>query len=149
MGPELEQYCRESAKSCDTVPDVHPDDFIFEYIAGHPGFSDPREAVSYYFNDGRHSAHQLREILSNDLGIAPSTALSLVEFASGYCCVTRHLAKILEDENALPTHFQGRTFSTQFEDPPFWVCSLISDNKKMKQCFLAHSCSVFRQKCRV
>jgi SAM-dependent methyltransferase len=94
MEVDFEQYCRESAKSCDTIPDVHPDDFIFKFV-GHPSFSDPRDAISYYFNDGRHSAHKLREILSNDLEIAPSTPLSLLEFASGYGCVTRHLAKIL------------------------------------------------------
>jgi SAM-dependent methyltransferase len=95
MEPDFEQYCRESAKSCDTIPDVHPGDFIFKFIVGHPSFSNPRDAVSYYFNDGRSSAHKLREILSADLGIDPSTPLSLLEFASGYGCVTRHLAKIL------------------------------------------------------
>jgi hypothetical protein len=95
MEPDFEQYCRESGRSCGTIPDVHPDDFIFKFIVAHPRFSDPRDAVSYYFSDGRNSAHKLREILSNDLEIGPSTPLTLLEFASGYGCVTRHLAKIL------------------------------------------------------
>src|SRR6516225_4005902 len=95
MEPDFEQYCRESGKLCDAIPDVHPDDFIFKFIVGVPRFSDPRDAVSYYFSDGQSSAHKLREILSNDLEIAPNTPLRLLEFANGYGCVTRHLAKVL------------------------------------------------------
>jgi SAM-dependent methyltransferase len=97
MKPDFDEYCRESAKSCDAVPDVHPDDFIFKFIIDHPNWTDPKDAVSYYFCDGQSSAHKLRDILSNDLGITPGTPLSLLEFASGYGCVTRHLAKILQN----------------------------------------------------
>jgi SAM-dependent methyltransferase len=94
MEHNFEQYCRESAKSFETIPDIHPDDFIFKYIVGHPNWTDPKDAVWYYFSDERSSAHKLRET-KGDLGIAPSTRLSLLEFASGYGCVTRHLPKIL------------------------------------------------------
>ena len=95
MEHNFEQYCRESAKSCETVPDVHADDFIFKYIVGHSNWTDPKDAIGYYFSDGRSSALKLREILVSDLGIAASTPLRLLEFASGYGCVTRHLPRIL------------------------------------------------------
>src|SRR6202022_1172572 len=101
MEPDLEEYCRESARSYDTVPDVYPEDFIFKFIMGHPSFSDPKDAVSYYFGDGRSSAHKVREILTNTLRLAPGTPLILLEFASGYGCVPRHLAKLLPNISIL------------------------------------------------
>jgi hypothetical protein len=91
----FEQYCCESAKSCETIPDVHAADFIFRYIVSSPIWASPRDAIWYYFSDGRNSARKLRDILVSDLGIAPNTPLSLLEFASGYGCVTRHLPRIL------------------------------------------------------
>jgi hypothetical protein len=88
MEPDFEQYCRESGKLCETNPNIHADDFIFKYIVSHPNWTNPKDAVWYYFSGGRSSADKLREILSSDHGIAPSTPLSLLEFASGYGCVT-------------------------------------------------------------
>jgi ubiquinone/menaquinone biosynthesis C-methylase UbiE len=95
MEHNFEQYFRESARLFETIPDVHPDDSLFKFVVGHSHFADQRDAVRRYFSNGRDSAVKLREILSSDLGIAPGTPLSLLEFASGYGRVTRHLPKIL------------------------------------------------------
>jgi hypothetical protein len=115
MNSDIDQYCHESASAFETIPDVHPDDFIYKFVLGHPRFSDPRDAVSYYFSDGRNSARTLREILSIDLEIAPSTSLSLLEFASGYGCVTRHLPKMLPNVSIVASdiHPQANEFVRQ------------------------------------
>lgn len=112
---DFDQYCRESAESYETIPDVHPDDFIFKFLIGHPNWTDPKDAIGYYFSDGRSSALKLREILSSDLGIDLGMPHSMLEFASGYGCVTRHLPKILPDVSIVASdiHPQANEFIRQ------------------------------------
>jgi hypothetical protein len=115
MEDNFEQYCRESALAYQTIPDVHPDDFIFKFILGHPNWTDPKDAVWYYFSDGRSSALKLRETLSSDLGVDLSAPLTMLEFASGYGCVTRHLPRILPDVSIVASdiHPQANEFIRQ------------------------------------
>jgi SAM-dependent methyltransferase len=68
---------------------IHPDDFIFDFIIKHPGFSSDAERVDYYFTDGARSARQLQELIGQHLDTM--NKVRLLEFASGYGCVTRHL----------------------------------------------------------
>jgi hypothetical protein len=69
---------------------VHPDDHIFNFVISHPGFKSDTDRIDYYFADGARSARQLDEIIKahfgNDCG-----KVRLLEFASGYGCVGRHL----------------------------------------------------------
>ena len=70
-------------------PDVHPADMIFRFVATHSGFPDSYQAIQYYFADGKKSAERLRALVQQWL---PDRAQGrLLEFASGYGCVTRHL----------------------------------------------------------
>jgi len=69
--------------------DVHPADMIFQFVAKHNGFPDAYQAIQYYFTDGRMSAERLRELLARNL--PDKSSGRLLEFASGYGCVTRHL----------------------------------------------------------
>lgn len=70
-------------------PDVHPADMIFRFVATHLGFPDSYQAIQYYFADGRKSAERLTDLIRQWL---PGKATGrLLEFASGYGCVTRHL----------------------------------------------------------
>ena len=87
---ELLGFCREEAAAFQVVPDIHPDDFIFQFILTNPYFTNPKDAVHYYFNDGKNSARRLSAILTNVLHLGHSP-IQLLEFASGYGCVTRHL----------------------------------------------------------
>jgi 2-polyprenyl-3-methyl-5-hydroxy-6-metoxy-1,4-benzoquinol methylase len=68
---------------------IHPDDHIFTFLLAHPGFRAEPDRATYYFEDGARSRMKLesltKELLLNDRH-------SLLEFASGYGCVTRHLA---------------------------------------------------------
>lgn len=76
-------------------PQVHLDDHIFRFVIEHPGFKAIDAAVRYYFEDGQRSARRLKAILS-ELGIYGSGRdLSMLEFASGYGCVSRHFANEL------------------------------------------------------
>ena len=70
-------------------PDVHPADMIFRFVATHTVFPDAYQAIQYYFQDGRTSAERLRAIIRQWLPDRPQGRL--LEFASGYGCVTRHL----------------------------------------------------------
>ena len=70
---------------------VHPDDHIYNFVLGHPGFNTDGDRVNYYFNDGSRSATQFLGLVKKyvDVGGKPK----VFEFASGYGCVTRHLVK--------------------------------------------------------
>jgi SAM-dependent methyltransferase len=70
-------------------PDVHPADMIFRFVATHNGFPDPYQAIQYYFADGRTSADRLQALVRQWLPDRQQGRL--LEFASGYGCVTRHL----------------------------------------------------------
>ena len=69
----------------------HPADFIYEFVVRHPSFSSIKQAVDYYFDDGARSAAKFEAIVR---GLAfPGHPLHILEFASGYGCVTRHLKR--------------------------------------------------------
>ena len=60
------------------------------FLRSHPAFvNSPEGAIEYYFRSGRESANMFRTIVEKDLGLNGSK--SVLEFASGYGCVTRHL----------------------------------------------------------
>lgn len=81
------------------VPTVHPDDLIFRFITDYPGFKTHEEAIRYYFYDGANSAKKLDALLFSQLDLSRSAETSLLEFASGYGCVTRHLVNELAPVN--------------------------------------------------
>lgn len=72
---------------------VHPDDHIFNFLISHPGFADEQSKIDYYFCDALKSSKQLAEIIEKH---NPGTKrpVKLLEFASGYGCVSRHLKKL-------------------------------------------------------
>jgi len=65
---------------------VHPADHIWNFVLGHPGFGSRQAAIAYYFSDGAASARHFRDLIG--------TPRAMLEFASGYGCVTRHLARV-------------------------------------------------------
>lgn len=90
MQEHIALYARETG----VISDIHPDDLIYQFLIENPCFSNANDrAVQYYFYDGAKSAHKLKELLFSQLGLRQSENTSLLEFASGYGCVTRHLIK--------------------------------------------------------
>lgn len=73
---------------------VHPCDYIYFACIDEKGhtWSGVSEAVNYYFENGGVSANKLADIVSA-LGYEKDRRISVLEFASGYGCVSRHLKK--------------------------------------------------------
>lgn len=71
------------ASTFDVIPDIHELDFIFQYsLSRNPNFS---RVVKRYFDRGAYSAKKLADYI----GDRPDP--SVLDFASGYGCVARHL----------------------------------------------------------
>ena len=87
---EVEEAIGACAARLGVKPDIHAEDFIFQFVMSHPHFKSPADAVSYYFDDGRKSADRVSSLIETHM--PAHNHVSLLEFASGYGCVTRHLA---------------------------------------------------------
>ena len=111
---ELEPHIGQYAAQLNVSPKIHPEDFIFRFLIDNPTFPDQSQAVRYYFEDGRRSADKLKEVLPG-LGIDVDKPFSLLEFASGYGCVTRQLANAMPAINvtACDIHTQATDFHRQ------------------------------------
>lgn len=72
---------------------IHPEDHIFQFLVTNPVFPSKKEAIDYYFKDGRKSAETLLD-LTTSFYPPVDTPIKLLEFASGYGCVTRHLLNL-------------------------------------------------------
>jgi SAM-dependent methyltransferase len=95
MQEDIFGYANETG----VVADIHPDDLIFRFVVKCPGFKTNKEAIQYYFHDGANSAKKLSNLLFSELGLKRTVDTSLLEFASGYGCVTRHLTNQLTPLN--------------------------------------------------
>lgn len=82
---------QESAARYSVSPEIHDDDLLLPFLLKLPAFPEPRLAIDYYFSDGAESARKLREVLIRNTSYAHHGRLSVLEFASGYGMVTRHL----------------------------------------------------------
>ena len=85
---DLGQLRDAAARRFGTRAAVHPDDLLWDFIAGHSLFPTLTEAADYYFSDGAESARKLAELIDDLFG---RTDVSVMEFASGYGMVSRHL----------------------------------------------------------
>ncbi|MDB5763997.1 MAG: hypothetical protein JWQ21_2992 [Herminiimonas sp.] len=107
---------------------IHPEDFIYHFVMNHAQFLDnPKAAIDYYFSTGDESAKCLIN-LKQDLGI--NGAASLLEFASGYGCVTRHLTRHSEEfqTTACDIHQPALDFIKQSIKVPCIQSSNIPEN---------------------
>ena len=86
----------EAAARHDVTHVVHPDDFIFRFLWENPAFKSKKDAIQYYFNDGANSARLLRRVLTEVCKL-DTDGLRLLEFASGYGCVTRHFKNVIPE----------------------------------------------------
>src|ERR1700693_2168905 len=85
----------QAAQQYGVPHDIHPDDMLWQYLLRHRNFPTPDAAIRYYFSDGAESARKLESIVREHLpSVASSRKVSLLEFASGYGMVTRHLANM-------------------------------------------------------
>jgi SAM-dependent methyltransferase len=73
--------------------EIHSDDFIYHFLS--TNCDTKTNPSKYYFEDGRRSAEKLRYLISDHTNLDLGRGFSLLEFASGYGCVTRHLRQVL------------------------------------------------------
>src|SRR5262245_24245596 len=71
---------------------IHDNDFILQFLRGLPFYPSEEHARAEYFRTGKESACHLRDLVTQFIGNGP---LTILEFASGYGCVTRHLASTI------------------------------------------------------
>jgi SAM-dependent methyltransferase len=69
----------------------HPGDLIYQYVVQQPLFPGLESAVFFYFQDGLRSSNKLSNIFYQ---LKLQKPVRLLEFASGYGCVTRHLKRL-------------------------------------------------------
>jgi hypothetical protein len=89
------QICDNAAQRWGVNAEIHPDDFIFHFLFDNPTFQSKEMAIEYYFDDGFSSAQKLLSVLKEICGFDGEEKLSLLEFASGYGCVTRHIRNVI------------------------------------------------------
>ncbi len=80
--------------------DIHADDFIYQFYIESNVKPDPETAranvTTYYFSDGDRSAQRLDGLIRQFHPEAAARRLALLEFASGYGCVSRHLRRMAD-----------------------------------------------------
>lgn len=93
--PEDMRWAHDAAARFGVSDTLHREDFILHFLFNNPLFTERREAIEYYFFDGHRSSQKLTALLT-EIGLDLSAEHNLLEFASGFGCVTRHL------KNAMP-----------------------------------------------
>jgi 2-polyprenyl-3-methyl-5-hydroxy-6-metoxy-1,4-benzoquinol methylase len=110
---DFETIRQEAAHQYGVAPDIHLGDMIWRYILHHPNYPAPEPAVRHYFSDGAESARKLESIIREHLPSSGSNRkVSILEFASGYGMVTRHLANMSSQDKlvACDIHQQAVDF---------------------------------------
>lgn len=92
LSDDLRNACAAAAGKWGVAPDVHPDDFILRFLLEKSDAPGAGQAVETYFEDGARSAEQLAGLLTGVCGFQDQPC-HVLEFASGYGRVTRHLAR--------------------------------------------------------
>lgn len=131
MDNKIELYkenARYSAEKYSVRCEIHPSDFIFDFLINNQSFPDRASAVNYYFSDADNSARKLKSFLDSICGFQ-GKLVSLLEFASGYGCVTRHLAKILPNTHvtSCDIHNEAVTFINETLDVKAIVSNTIPE----------------------
>jgi len=79
-------------------PEIHAEDFLYQYLLGDPDEADldrrRAHVTEYYFLDGDRSARRLDALVKKFYSKPCAERIALLEFASGYGLVSRHLRKM-------------------------------------------------------
>jgi SAM-dependent methyltransferase len=95
LDAELEAIRQQAAQLYGVPAEIHPEDMIWQYLLHHRIFPNPEAAVRHYFSDGAESARKLETIVREHLpSVTSNRKVTILEFASGYGMVTRHLANM-------------------------------------------------------
>lgn len=111
LSDDMRNACAAAARNWGVSPDVHPDDFILRFLLESANSGGSEQAVETYFEDGARSAEQLADLLTGVCGFKDQPC-QVLEFASGYGRVTRHIARAAPfcSVTACDIHPQAVTF---------------------------------------
>lgn len=110
---EMAPFCEVWAKFHGVNASMHSEDMILRFLLGNSCFPSKADAIKYYFQTGKDSASNLLSILK-EAGVS-SHPVSLLEFASGYGCLSRHLITLpdLIDLTSCDIHTEAISFLSQ------------------------------------
>ena len=125
---QLPAWCAESAASYEVVAAIHPEDFIFRNTMRNA--ATPRAGVQKYFDMGAESTNKLRAVIA-ELGMSEA-GLRLLEFASGYGRMSRHLARKASDIElaACDIHEEAGAFCAAQLNIPFLLSKSVPEDFK-------------------
>jgi hypothetical protein len=97
----------EKANQLNIVPTIHPHDFIFKFVLENHS-DDEANAVAQYYDLGSYSANLLGNFISEVTRVKTFlneqwTPTTLLDFASGYGCVARHLKNVVSNIETVST----------------------------------------------
>ena len=115
ISEDLHARARSEASVAGVDAALHEEDYILRFLLENPSFKDRQSAIEYYFRDARNSAEQLSRIVFDELGFAKRPDFSILEFASGFGCVTRHLPAIMYPWNVVSSdiHVEANAFNAK------------------------------------
>ena len=110
---EIQQLGSDLSRIYGVSEFLHSEDMLLQFLLDNPCFPDKKSAINYYFKTGKDSVDNLISILK-ELG-THKPPISLLEFASGYGCVSRHLIKKpdLFNLTSCDIHTEAMVFLTQ------------------------------------
>lgn len=106
----LKSAIEKGGKAFEVFADIHPEDHLFAFFRAHAKTDD--EAVDMYFSQGRDSAMMFAEL------VAKYRATVVLEFASGYGRMTRHVKHVAPhvDLTVCDIHPQANRFVSENMD---------------------------------
>ena len=118
-------YLRESPPSAaalrekyGVITDIHLDDWVFSYLYEMFG-RDMDKTLGIYLMSGRVSAEKIRDLIVDLQGATLADGkirepMTLLDFASGYGCVTRHINNVIPDGKvvAMDIHDKAMYFNS-------------------------------------
>jgi SAM-dependent methyltransferase len=110
---EVWEWCKEAGRTLDANPIVHPEDYMFSFIIKMG--KTPRQGVFDYFQGGDRTARMLAHLVRQCLAQRVESAPTMLEFASGYGRMTRHLIRHLPEVelSCCDIHEQAVQFTRQ------------------------------------
>ena len=139
ISQSIDALCRQAAEPYGVASNVHPEDFMFRHIVDRAESkgSSLEEAVSEYFSSGRECAARFAQLVHAELGYSPEHPLAVLEFASGYGRVTRHLPQLFPNAFIVATdvHEEAARFADERLNIASVVSSAAPENLKIPQAF--------------
>ena len=127
-------------------PDIHLDDHIWNFLIENRSFDRIDSAVKYYFYDGQKSARCLKEVV-DQLRIPPRPGgMTMLEFASGYGCVTRHIKLLMPEFRSVACDIHSKAISflrDNLSEEALLSCASPSDFKPNSQFDVVFALSFF------